>query len=143
MGSREVKYLLDTGVWLRAVNESQSIPGAVLRLLKASKETYGLAAISIWEIGRKVQTGKLPLPKELAEWFADALAPNIEILPVSPSVVIDAMHLPKFPNRDPADELIVATARVHKLTLITTDTKLKGYSHASIHYFKPVHPLKS
>jgi PIN domain nuclease of toxin-antitoxin system len=39
---------------------------------------------------------------------------------------------------DPGDELIVATARIHKLTLLTTDTKLKGYRHARIHYFTPV-----
>ena len=40
-------------------------------------------------------------------------------------VVTDAMRLPEFPNRDPADELIVASARVHKLILVTTDAKLK------------------
>jgi predicted nucleic acid-binding protein len=51
--------------------------------------------------------------------------------------VVEAMRLPDFLNRDPADELIVATARVHKLTLLTTDTKLKGYAHAHVHYFKP------
>ena len=47
------------------------------------------------------------------------------------------MRLPDFPNRDPGDELIVATARVHKLTLLTTHTKLKGHRHTRIHYFKP------
>ena len=40
--------------------------------------------------------------------------------------------------RDPVDELIMATARVHKLTLLTTDTQLKGYRHARVHYFKPI-----
>lgn len=134
-----MKYLLDTGVWLRAVNEFLSIPPKVLDLLRTPKETFGLAAISLWEVGKKVQSGKLALPKDLPGWFADAIAPNIELLPMSASVVIEAMHLPQFPNRDPADELIVATARVHKLTLITTDTKLKTYKHAHIHYFKPVH----
>jgi PIN domain nuclease of toxin-antitoxin system len=43
-----------------------------------------------------------------------------------------------FPNRDPADELIVATARVHRLTLLTTDTQLRHYRHAQIRYFTPV-----
>ena len=47
------------------------------------------------------------------------------------------MSLPDFPVNDPADELIVATARVHGLTLLTTDTKLKGYGHARIRYFTP------
>ena len=138
MGIREVKYLLDTGVWLRAVNEFQSIPPKVLGLLTAPKEMYGLAEISVWEVGKKVQSNKLALPKDLPGWFADALAPNIDVLPMSAAVVTDAMRLPQFPNRDPADELIVATARVHRLTLITTDRKLKNYRHAHIHYFKPI-----
>ena len=130
-------YLLDTGVWIRAVNQAATIPPAVLRILTAPRESFGLAAISLWEVGKKVQIGKLPLPKDLPLWFADALAPNLEVLPLSDEVVVEAMRLPEFPNRDPADELIVATARVHRLTVLTTDTKLKGYRHARIHYFRP------
>lgn len=133
-----MKHLLDTGVWVRAVNQPHTIPAAVLRVLQAPREVFGLAAISLWEVGKNVQIGKLLLPKELPLWFADALAPNLEILPLSDDVVVEAMRLPEFPNRDPADELIVATVRVHRLTLLTTDTKLRGYRHASIHYFKPL-----
>ena len=132
-----MKHLLDTGVWVRAVNQPSTIPSAVLRVLQAPRAMFGLAAISLWEVGKKVQVGKLPLPKELPLWFADALAPNLEILALNDDVVVEAMRLPDFPNRDPADELIVATARVHKLTLLTTDTRLKGYAHARVHYFKP------
>jgi len=87
-----------------------------------------------------VQFGKLSLPKELPLWFADALAPNLQVLALNDNVVVEAMRLPEFPNRDPADEWIVATARVHGLTLLTTDTKLKNYAHASVHYFKPRQP---
>ena len=133
-----MRYLLDTGVWFRAVHDPQSIPDSVLGLLKAPRQTFGLASISLWEIGKKVQIGKLPLPKDLAGWLADALAPNIEVLPLNSHVVADAMRLPEFPNRDPADELIVATARVFKLTLMTTDRTLKKYSHAQISYFRPL-----
>ncbi len=137
MGGDEVKYLLDTGVWLRAVNDQQTIPAGVLKLLRAPDEMFGLSAISLWEVGKKVQIGKLPLPKDLPAWFEDALASNLSLFPMTPEIVADAMRLPDFPNRDPGDELIVATARVHKLILITTDTKLKGYRHARIHYFTP------
>ena len=133
-----MRHLLDTGVWLRAVNQPQTIPAGALRLLRTPREMFGLAAISLWEVGKKVQAGKLPLPKDLPAWFADALAPNIELLALTGDVVTDAMRLPEFPNRDPADELIVATARVHKLTLLRTDTKLKDYRHARIHYFTPL-----
>jgi PIN domain nuclease of toxin-antitoxin system len=89
-------------------------------------------------VGKKVQLGKLRLPKDLAGWFSEALAPNIQLLPLTPAIVNEAMHLPDFPNRDPADELIVATARAHKVTLLTTDTKLKNYSRAHVRYFTPI-----
>ena len=109
-----------------------------MRVLQAPRALFGLAAISLWEVGKKAQVGKLPLPKEICPCgFADALAPNLLVLALNDDVVVEAMRLPDFPNRDLADELIVATARVHRLTLLTTDTKLKGYTHAHVHYFKP------
>ena len=125
-----MKYLLDTGVWLRAVNEPQTIPRSALRLLQTPRDIYGLAAISLWEIGKKVQVGRLPLPKDLPAWFADALAPNIEVFALSAEIVTDAMRLPEFPNRDPADELIVATARVIGATLMTRDRRILDYAAA-------------
>lgn len=131
-------YLLDTGVWLRAVQEMQTLPPEVARLLGEPDEVFGLSAISLWEVGKKSQIGKLKLSKDLGGWFGDALAANLAVLPLTPEVVTEAMRLPGFPNRDPADELIVATARVHHLTLLTTDTALKNYRPARIRYFKPV-----
>ena len=77
-------------------------------------------------------------PPPASSPFADALAPNIEVLPLTADIVNEAMSLPEFPNHDPADELIVATARLHKLTLLTTDRKLKKYRHVRIHYFTPI-----
>src|ERR1700739_1938867 len=116
MGSNEAKYLLETGVWLGGVNEEKRIASGVLKLLQSPGEVYGLSAISLWEIGKKFQMGKLALAKDLPGWFNDALAANISLLPLTPEIVSDAMRLPDFPNKDPGDEIIVATARVHKLT---------------------------
>ncbi|MBM3883402.1 MAG: type II toxin-antitoxin system VapC family toxin [Verrucomicrobia bacterium] len=130
-------YLLDTGVWLRGVNQMETIPAEVIALLQGREAVFGLSAISLWEVGKKVQIGKLTLPKDLAGWFADAVAPNVSVMPLTPEIVANAMQLPDFPVRDPADELIVATARVHRLTLLTTDTKLRNYRHVRIRYFTP------
>ena len=134
-------HLLDTGVWLRGVIQPESIPAEIRAVLQRREAVFGLSAISLWEVGKKVQIGKLTLPKDLTGWFADAVAPNVGVLPLTAEIVVEAMSLPDFPVRDPADELIVATARVHKLTLLTTDTRLKAYRHARIRYFTPVaHP---
>lgn len=136
-----MKYLLDTGVWIRAYSAPETIPAPELALLRAKGQSFGLSAISLWEVGKKHQLGKLPLPRPLRDWLQHALGDNVEVLPLTPEVVADAMGLPEFPNRDPGDELVVATARVHRITLLTTDTLLRKYTHARVHYFTPILPI--
>lgn len=131
-------FLLDTNVWLFGYLDSESLPENIRGILEQRDAQFGLSAISLWEVGKKHQIGKLDLKQELGTWLKGAVAAHIQVLALTPEIVADAMCLPGFPVRDPADELIVATARVHKLTLLTTDTKLKGYRHARIHYFTPV-----
>ena len=133
-----MKYLLDTSVWLRGASEPASIPEPVREVLQFRGKMFGLSAISLWEVGKKSQLGRLNLQKELLVWLKEAVSGHINLLPLTPEIIADAMGLPDFPNRDPADEIIVATARVHSLTLLTTDTHLKGYRHARISYFKPI-----
>ena len=131
-------YLLDTSVWFRAASEPETVPDDLRKILDCRAAQFGLSAISLWEVGKKHQIGKLPLRKDLGVWLEEAVSNHINVLPLTPEIVADAMSLPDFPNRDPADELIVATARAHRLTLLTTDTQLKYYSHAQIRYFTPV-----
>ncbi len=138
MGRNEMTYLLDTNAWLFGYVNEGALPNEIQELLAARNAQFGLSAISLWEVGKKNQIGKLQLHQALGAWLKGATAANIQVLPITPEVVADAMHLPDFPVNDPADELIVATARVHRLTLLTCDTKLKGYRHARIHYFTPI-----
>jgi PIN domain nuclease of toxin-antitoxin system len=133
-----MKYLLDTSVWFRGAVEPETLPEDLGQILGAPDTQFGLSAISLWEVGKKNQIGKLPLKKDLGAWLKEAVAAPMILLPLTPEIVADAMGLPVFPNRDPADELIVATARVHRLTLLTTDTQLKNYRHAQIRHFTPV-----
>jgi PIN domain nuclease of toxin-antitoxin system len=138
MGGGELRYLLDTSVWLRAIVEPETIPPKVQQILDGRNEQFGLAPISLWEVAKKQQIGKLKLQKDLNSWLRQAVAAHIQLLPMTTEIASEAMMLPAFPNRDPADELIVATARIHQLTLLTTDAMLKNYRHATIHYFVPI-----
>jgi len=115
-----------------------TLPEPIRRILDERGAQFGLSAISLWEVGKKYQIGKLQLKKELGAWLNEAVAAHIHVLPLTPEIVVEAMRLPDFPNHDPADELIVATARVHQLTLLTADTKLKSYRHARIRHFTPI-----
>jgi PIN domain nuclease of toxin-antitoxin system len=138
MGGHEVTFLLDTNVWLRGITESMSLPEAIRKILNERDAQFGLSAISLWEVGKKNQIGKMELKKELGAWLREAVAAQVQVLPITVEIIAEAMKLPDFPNRDPADELIVATARIHRLTLLTADTKLKDYRHARVRYFTPL-----
>ena len=131
-------YLLDTSAWLRSALFTQTLPVEIQRLLDDSDAIFGLSIYSLWEAAKKHQKGKLPLPMDLAHWLKAAVPHNVQLLPLTPEIIVESTRLPDFPVNDPGDELIVATARAHKLTLLTTDTKLKSYRHARILYFTPV-----
>jgi PIN domain nuclease of toxin-antitoxin system len=114
------------------------LPDDILEIVGDSGEILGLSVFSLWEVAKKNQQGKLPLPMDLPVWLKAAVPHQLHILPLTPDIIVDSTRLPEFPVNDPADQLIVATARVYNLTLLTTDTKLKGYRHARICYFTPV-----
>ncbi len=135
-----MRCLLDSSVWMRSALEGHTLPEEIRRIVGDSGESLGLSIFSLWEAAKKHQRGKLPLPMDLAAWLKAAIPDHVVVLPLTNDIIVESTRLPDFPVKDPADELIVATARVHKLTLLTTDTKLKGYRHARIHYFTPVLP---
>jgi len=64
------------------------------------------------------------------EWFEDALSyPGIRLLELTPEIAIESTQLPGDLHRDPADQMIVATAKVYGCPLVTSDGRLLEYPH--------------
>lgn len=126
--------LLDTHIWYWWAAESPRLLVKYRDLIDAHrKDGLGLSIISVWEVAKKNQLGKLELDRPLAEWIDIALKfPNVELLPLTREIVLDATALPDGFRSDPADELIVATARVLNLPLLTADSKLCAYPHVTV-----------
>jgi PIN domain nuclease of toxin-antitoxin system len=122
---------------MRSALQAETLPQDVQKIVGNSEIILGLSIFSLWEAAKKHQRGKLPLPMDISVWLRAAVPANVEVLPLTADIILESTRLPDFPINDPADEIVVATARVHKLTLLTTDTKLKNYRHARIHYFTP------
>jgi PIN domain nuclease of toxin-antitoxin system len=77
-----------------------------------------------------VEYGRLVLPCDLREWFEQALSyPGVELIELTPEIAIASTQLPGEFHRDPADQIIAATALVNKCPLITLDRKILEYSH--------------
>lgn len=90
----------------------------------------GISAISRWEVAKLVELGRLVLPVAMDEWFASALGyPGVTLVNLTPDIVIESTRLPDRFHRDPADQLVVATARVLGSDLLTTDQRIRDYPH--------------
>ena len=74
--------------------------------------------------------GKLQLSLPASQWIQRATNPEgIQLLPLTPEVALESAYLPGDFHRDPADQLIVATARLHNLVLITSDQRIQAYPY--------------
>jgi PIN domain nuclease of toxin-antitoxin system len=125
-------YLFDTHVWLWLQRgDTQDIsPGFLAELDKHQQdEQLYISAISILEIARLVSSGQYDLGTSVEEFLATATVDGgLRLLDLTPQIFIESTRLPADIHRDPADRLLVATARTHDLTLITRDKNLLRYA---------------
>jgi PIN domain nuclease of toxin-antitoxin system len=123
--------ILDTHIWVWWVDGSQRLTPAQRRHIEANEAAgLGVSVISCWEVAKLVELDRLVMSCPLGEWIAQALAyPGIRLLYLTPRIAIEATQLPGTFHRDPADQIIVATARVRRYPLLTGDSKILAYSH--------------
>jgi PIN domain nuclease of toxin-antitoxin system len=120
-------YLLDTHAWIqRALDEP--LPSLVDQTLRRHAEALAIADISLWEAAKLVELGRLELAIPLSEFFRLAITPELTVLPITPAIAerVTSLEASGF-HRDPADQLIVATALVHGLRLISDDTRIRQW----------------
>ena len=123
--------VLDTHVWIWWVHGDKRLTKTQADAIKVNEaDLVGVIAISCWEIAKLVERKRLELPWSLADWFEHALSyPGVGVLELTPAVAIESTRLPGSIHRDPADQIIVATARQYDCPLLTSDRKLLDYPH--------------
>lgn len=90
----------------------------------------GIPAICAWEIGMLVARGRLLLSMDVDRWFEAVQAvQGVVLLPLGIDVALDSTRLPGQFHGDPADRMIVATARAHNAPLISADPRIRDYRH--------------
>jgi PIN domain nuclease of toxin-antitoxin system len=124
--------LLDTHCWLWAqLGLIQKLSKAALDGIRRaeSKGNLRISVISIWELAMLEKRGRVALPMNVRTWVDEALSkPGIDVSPLTPEMMIESVHLPGDLHGDPADRMLVATARVLGATLLTKDEQLIRYS---------------
>ncbi len=122
--SRPSDLLLDTHIWVRYLNGDTTLPATIVNLVETRRSSGHafVSVISIWEIALLHEKGRLSLPSTVSAWAERALQlPGIQLLPFSPAIAIESVRLPKPMHKDPADRILVASARVEALELVTLD----------------------
>ncbi len=121
--------LLDTHIWIWLVTDNPRVQSSpFIKKIKEFEAQHGLrvSVISIWEIGMLHAKGRLELPFSPHEWIQKALAaPGIRIAELTPEIALDSAHFLKgYPGGDPADRMILTTAKSLGATLVTADQKM-------------------
>ncbi|MBU0936818.1 MAG: type II toxin-antitoxin system VapC family toxin [Spirochaetes bacterium] len=125
-------WLLDTHIWIRVLNGDAALnrPAFLASLAKHSAgNTLRLADISLWEAAMLTAKGRLKLDWPLVRWLEKAAGiPGLAVVPITPCIAADSATLPGSFHGDPADRLIVATARSINACLITLDAAILDYA---------------
>jgi PIN domain nuclease of toxin-antitoxin system len=127
-----VKHLLDTHTWIwwnaRPSALSRQVRGLISR--SSARDELLLSAISVWEFSKLVERGRLSLSCDLEQWIDTALdIPGLRLVPLTPRISLRSTTLPQPFHTDPADQIIVATAREENATILTKDERLHAYPH--------------
>ena len=118
--------ILDTCGLIWLVNGGGKLSDDTLKVIQDADVVY-VSAASALEIGCKTALGKLVLPLETNEWYSRALdIHDLVEIPVTGEIAILAANLPLH-HKDPADRIILATAKLKQLPVITHDSRFESY----------------
>ncbi|MEZ5317936.1 MAG: type II toxin-antitoxin system VapC family toxin [Vicinamibacterales bacterium] len=124
--------LLDTHAWVWWVTEDRRLSRSALRLITREQGRDGLllSAISIWEVAKRVEKRQLILDRPVDAWIDAALhRPGLHLVELARPILVESCRLPQPFHGDPADQLIVATARDREATIVTKDQRIDSYPH--------------
>jgi PIN domain nuclease of toxin-antitoxin system len=119
--------VIDTHVWIWWVDDDPRLKRAVRDLIDGERDVR-VSAISLLEIATVVSLNRLILRPSVRHWLQIAQsAEQIRIVPLTDEICLDSVNLPGSFHRDPADRVIVATARILNSELVTADGRILAY----------------
>ncbi|HWF45236.1 MAG TPA: type II toxin-antitoxin system VapC family toxin [Candidatus Kapabacteria bacterium] len=122
--------LLDTHIWIWMVDKNPRLNPSFAKIIRDNDKYLSVSVVSCWEISMLVAKGRLDLGGPPEKWFEYVIAESgILVVPLTPRITAEAYSLPGTFHDDPADRMIVATARSRDCLLLTEDQKILNYSH--------------
>ena len=127
-----MRIVLDTHAWIWWVTEDRRLSRRGAQAIQHALDggELSLSMISIWEVAKKVEKQQLVLDRPMRDWLDQATArTGLVLTELTPAILVDSCDLPQPFHGDPADQLIVATARHERAALVTKDRNIRRYAH--------------
>jgi len=129
-----MKYLLDTHTWIWWYMHPENLSHRVMTLIgdTSKYDELLLSVISPWEFSKLLEKGRIGISCDPEEWIKEALnLPKLRLVHLSPVLAYSSTILPQPFHDDPADQIIVASARAENATILTKDKNILLYKHVT------------
>ena len=120
-------FLVDTQLLVWAADEPERLSARAIEILSDPANALNMSLVSFWELSIKFRLGRSDFDVPPWELRSLWLQRGLDEIAIKPAHVFAVAGLPLL-HRDPFDRLLVVTARVEGLTLLTADTQLPAYS---------------
>lgn len=130
MSSRDMGILLDTHTWIWLFNGATELSQDAIEQIDfaANQGKVFICSISVWELSMLVVKNRINLSQPIHQWVKNGFSqPGVNLSPILPEIAIESSFLPGDCHGDPADRIIVATARINNLIVLTRDKKIINY----------------
>jgi PIN domain nuclease of toxin-antitoxin system len=124
---------LDTHAWIWWLSDPENLSRRARAEIEREMKQEGqvlVSSISVWELAQLVSVGRLTLSMSARDWVAQAeQVAAIRYVPLNNEIALESVNLPGTFHRDPADRMIVATARVLTASVVSRDRKIASYKY--------------
>ena len=124
--------LLDTHAWVWWLTEDRRLSTRAKSRITSglAEQDLWISLISVWEVAKKVEKKQLILDRPLGQWLDEAVTrPGLGVRELTRPILVQSCELPQPFHGDPADQILVATARLHGAVMVTKDQRIRRYVH--------------
>ena len=124
--------VLDTHAFIWLLSEPKRLPKKAAKAIKGA-DCLALADISLWEFSMLVERRRIEIDRGPRQWLDDALSDErFHVVPINPEIAARSATLGAHFHGDPADRLIVATAMIEQVPLVTADEKIRDWAGVTV-----------
>ncbi len=124
--------LLDTHAWVWWLAKDRRLSTRAKSAITTGlvEQDLWISLISVWDVAKRVEKKQLILDRSLDQWLDEALTPQgLGVWELTRPILMESCELPQPFHGDPADQILVATARHHGAMLVTKDQRIRRYAH--------------